>query len=122
MKSVVQTIHDLSEGLSWMSPALGLALVLALVVALVYSLVAARPLHIVPLYWVVALAGFAGGQALALSGWRWWPVGDLAVGSGLAACAALFAGLHLARLWYTTGRRTRPDARSEALRRQRSQR
>ena len=112
------TWHALLEHLSWMAPSLGLALAAALVVALLYAVVAARPLWLLPLYWGLSLAGLAGGQAIALMGPRWLPVGDLALGTGLAVCALLFALLSLLRLWYTKGRRTRPNVRSSPLRRE----
>lgn len=108
--------------LSWMSPSLGLALAAALVTALIYTAVAARPLRELPLYWGLALAGFAAGQAVASKGLRWLPVGDLAVGTGGAVCVALFAALLLAKLWYTRVRRARPGVRSTPLRRERSHR
>lgn len=116
----MNALRTLLEHLSWMSPPVGLALVAALVVALVYAVLTSRPLRELPFYWGLALAAFAGGQAIALKGWRWLPVGDLALGTGCAVCAILFTALFLLRLWYTGGRRTRPGVRSTPLRRERS--
>jgi hypothetical protein len=88
-----------------MAPPLGLALALALIVALVYAVVAARPLWALPFYWLLAVAGLLGGQAIAALGLRWLSVGDFVLGTGLGACLVLFGVLHLLALWYTRGRR-----------------
>src|SRR5689334_17895521 len=97
--------HALWDSLSWMSPPLGLALGAALAAALIYALVTSRPLRIVPLHWLVALAGYAAGQAIAARGLRLVVVGDFALGTGTLVCAVLFAVLFLVRLWYTNARR-----------------
>jgi hypothetical protein len=100
-------VHDevirrfLEVHLSWMSPALALAVAAALVAALVYAAVAARPLKYLPCYWALALAGLATGQVVAQDRLRWLPVGTLALGTGLVVCAVLFLALHLLTLWYT---------------------
>lgn len=97
--------HALWESLSWMSPPLGLALGAGLVAALVYAFVTSRPLWMVPLYWLLALAGYAAGQAIAAHGLRLGAIGDFALGTGTLVCAVLFAVLFLVRLWYTNARR-----------------
>lgn len=112
-------VHSLMERLSWMAPPLALALALALVVAAVYTAVAARPLWALPLYWLLGLAGLLAGQVIATVGLRWLPVGDFALGTGLAVCAVLFALLHLLTLWYTRARRALRRARLEPVRRER---
>lgn len=103
---LVHAVHSLLQRLSWMAPPLGLVLVLALIVALVYAVVAARPLWALPFYWLLAVAGLLGGQAIAALGLRWLPAGDFVLGTGLGACLVLFGVLHLLALWYTRGRRT----------------
>lgn len=115
-------VQSVLAHLSWMSPALGLALAAGLVLALVYAVVAARPLWALPLYWCLSMAGFAVGQAVALKGPRWLPVGDLALGTGISACLVLFATVHLITLWYTTKHHTRPHVRPEHARREKLQR
>jgi hypothetical protein len=102
---MIDAWHSLWDSLSWMSPPLGLALGAGLVAALVYALISARPLRMVPLYWLLALAGYAAGQAIAAHGLRIGVVGDFALGTGTLACAVLFAVLFLVRLWYTNAHR-----------------
>ncbi len=105
--------QSLLAHLSWMSPALGLALAAGLVAALLYALVAGRPLWALPFYWLLGMAGFAAGQAVASWGLRWLPLGDLDLGSGIVACIVLFTAVHLVTLWYTAYRRAhvRPEHR-----------
>lgn len=108
---------DFWSHLTWMSPALGLALVVSLVVALAYAVLVGSSMRALPIYWGVALAGLAGGQALAVDGIRWWQAGDLALGTGLAVCGVLFAGVLLVKLWYTGGSRVRSQAQALPMRR-----
>ncbi len=108
--------------LSWMSPPMGLALAVALAAALVYAVIAVRQWRALPLYWALAFAALAAGQVVARHGPRWMPVGDLALGTGLAICAAVYALLTLLRLWYTRARRARLAERSVLQRRERMHR
>lgn len=108
---------DALRALSWMSPALGLALAVALVAALVYALVAPRPLWTVPFYWCLALAGVAAGQGLAGRGLEWLPVGNLSLGTALVACIVLFVAVHAITLWYTWGHRAWTRAQVSSPRR-----
>ena len=112
----------LFEHLSWMSPPLGLALAASLVVALAYAVLALLPWRLVPLCWVLALAGLAGGQAIAGGGLRFFQVGDFALGTGLLMCALLFSALHLLRLWYTKARQATRRASHATPRRERMRR
>lgn len=110
---------DLWDHLTWMSPSLGLALVVSLVVALAYAVLAGSTMRALPIYWSIAVAGFAGGQALAADGMRWLQAGDLALGTGVAVCGVLFAGVSLVKLWYTGGSRMRSQAEATPMRRER---
>ena len=114
----MNALHSLLEHLSWMSPPLGLSLVAGMVVALSYAVWTSPPLWTLPLHWGLALAGFAAGQAIASRGPRLLPVGDLALGTGIVVCVALFGGLHALRLWYTSVRRARQAVRRAARRRE----
>lgn len=118
MNGAMDRWQSLLAHLSWMSPALGLALAAGLVCALVYAVVTARPLWALPFYWCLGMAGFAAGQAIALKGPRWWPVGDLALGTGVVACIVLFTAVHGVTVWYTANRRMRPRVRPEHRRRE----
>jgi hypothetical protein len=48
-----------------MPPWLFLALVVSLLAALGYQILRARPLKLIPVYWMVCLAGFLAAEALA---------------------------------------------------------
>ncbi len=122
MTAAERALRAQLEHLSWMSPSMGLALAVALVAALVYAVAAIRPWRALPLYWALAFGALAAGQVVARHGPRWMPVGDLALGTGLAICAALYALLTVLRLWYTRSCRARPAERSTLQRRERMHR
>ena len=112
-------LRSLLERLSWMAPPLALVVALALVIAALYTALAARPLWALPLSGLVSVAGLVTGQVVATVGPRWLPIGDFALGTGLAVCAGLFAAVHVLTLWYTRDRRALRRGRLEPVRRER---
>jgi hypothetical protein len=83
------------------SPALLLAIVLAAASASLYSLLTRVSWALLPLCWLLGVAGFVAGQALGAA-WdrQYLMIGQLHVGLGLAMNGLLLLGLHTLRVWY----------------------
>jgi hypothetical protein len=89
-----------------MSPQVLLVLVVALTTASIAGLLTRASIALLPIYWVVGVAGLLMGEVIGKArGLTFFSVGQALLGPGVACDAVLFAGVYLLGLWYNGRKR-----------------